>query len=74
MTRRQRDQAVETHADLILAEEPSRKAYAAHFEAQMHRGWGRRLLSASYRWLTRAGTLLPGVPCGRKAATARRSA
>jgi len=74
MTRRQRDKAVEAHADLILAEEPSLKDYAAHFEAQMHRCLARRLLSASCRWLTRAGALLPGVRRGRKSVTERRQA
>lgn len=74
MTRRQRDKAVEAHADLILAEEPSLRAYAAHFEVQMHRGRACKLLSASYQWLTRTGGLLPGAPRGLKEVTGRRSA
>lgn len=74
MTRRQRDEAVEAHADLILAEEPWLKAYAAHFEAQMHRGKAHRLLSACCRWLARVGALLRGVRCGHEAGTELRSA
>ena len=42
MTRRQRDNVVEARADLILAEEPSLKAYVAYFETQMRRGIARR--------------------------------
>jgi len=38
MTRRQRNIAVEAHADRILADEPSVEAYAAYFETQMHCG------------------------------------
>ena len=74
MTRRQRDKVVEALADLTLAEEPSLKAYAAYFEAQMHRGKAHRLLYAGYRWLTRARRLLARVPHGRNAFTRRRPA
>jgi hypothetical protein len=61
MTRRQRTKVVEARADLILADEPSVGAYAAYFEAQMRRGTVRRLLSTSYLWLARAGTILTGL-------------
>lgn len=61
MTRRQRNLAVETHADLILAGEPSAEAYAAYFETQMHRGRLRRLLYSSYLWFARAGAVLAGL-------------
>jgi hypothetical protein len=44
MTGRQRSKVAEAHADLILADEPSVKAYAAYFETQMHLGKMRRLL------------------------------
>jgi hypothetical protein len=42
MTRRQRNNAVEARADLILAEEASLEAYVAYFETQMRRGTARR--------------------------------
>jgi hypothetical protein len=61
MTRRQRTIAVEAHADLILADEPSAEAYAAYFETQMRRGKVRRLLYTSYLWFARAGTILTGL-------------
>jgi hypothetical protein len=61
MTRRQRSIAVEAHADLILADEPSVEAYAAYFETQMRRGKVRRLLYTSYLWYARAGTILTGL-------------
>jgi hypothetical protein len=48
MTRRQRNMAVEAHADLILADTPSVEAYAAYFEAQMYCGKLRRMLYTSY--------------------------
>ena len=54
MTRRQRAMTVEARADLILADESSATAYAAHFEAQLHDGRVRRLLYASCLWLARA--------------------
>ena len=69
MTHRQRSKAVEAHADLILAEEPSLRAYTAYFEIQMRRGKASRLLYVSYRRLTRAGTLLAGAPRRRDAVT-----
>jgi hypothetical protein len=61
MTRRQRSVAVEARADLILADKPSAKAYATHFEAQMHRGKVRRLLVTSYLWFVRASPALIGL-------------
>ncbi len=61
MTRRQRNIAVEAHADLILADEPSVEAYAAYFETQMHRGKVRRLLGTVYLWFVRAGPILTGL-------------
>lgn len=61
MTRRQRNIAVEAHADLILADKSSAEAYAAYFEIQMHRGKVRRLLCTSYLWFARAGALLTGL-------------
>ena len=61
MTHRQRNIAVEAHADLILADESSIEAYAAYFETQMHRGKVRRLLYTSYLWFARAGTSMTGL-------------
>jgi hypothetical protein len=61
MTRRQRNIAVEARADLILAEEPSVKAYSAYFETQMHRGKVRRLLATVSLWFVRAGPILTGL-------------
>jgi hypothetical protein len=58
MTRRQRTIAVEAHAELILADEPSAEAYAAYFETQMHRGKVRRLLFTGHLWFVRAATIL----------------
>jgi hypothetical protein len=58
MTGWQRSKMVERRAALILADQPSVKDYAAYFETQMYRGQVRRLLFASYLWLTRAGTVL----------------
>ena len=58
MTRRQRSIAVEWRAALLLADQPSVQAYAAHFESQMRRGTVRRLLFTSYLWVARAGTTL----------------
>jgi hypothetical protein len=54
MTHRQRNIAVEARADLILTDERSVDAYAAYFEAQMHRGKVRRLLWAVYLRFARA--------------------
>jgi hypothetical protein len=42
----QRDELVEARADFILAGAPTAKAFAEHFEAQMHRGKMRKLLAA----------------------------
>ena len=67
MISRQRNKAVEAQADLILADEPSLKAYAAYFETQVRRGKAYRLLAISYRRLTCAGALLSGAPRGRDA-------
>ncbi|HCU91866.1 MAG TPA: hypothetical protein DHU96_03665 [Actinobacteria bacterium] len=54
MTHRQRNIAVEARADLILTDEPSVDAYAAYFEAQMHRSKVRGLLRAVDLWFARA--------------------
>lgn len=69
MTHRQRSKVVEAQADLILADEPSLKAYAAYFETQVRRGKAYRLLATSYWWLTRTGALLAGDPRGHDAIT-----
>jgi hypothetical protein len=61
MTGRQRSEVVEAHADLILDDEPSVKAYAAHFETQMHLGKVRRLLFTSYPWFARAWSIPTGL-------------
>jgi hypothetical protein len=58
MTRRQRTIAVETRADLILADYAGVKDYAAHFETQMHRGRVRGLLVTAYPWFVRARKIL----------------
>jgi len=57
MTGWQHNMAVEARAELILTDEPSVRAYAAHFEAQLRRGTVRRLLHASYLWLRYAATV-----------------
>jgi hypothetical protein len=64
MTGWQRTQVVEANTDLILADEPSARAYAAYFETQMHRGTMRRLPYASFLWLARAGTVMTGLSHG----------
>jgi hypothetical protein len=56
MTRRQGNITVEARADLVLADEPSAKAYAAYFEAQLRSGKIRRLLYTSYQWFLGMGT------------------
>jgi hypothetical protein len=61
MTGRQRSKVAEAHADFILADEPSVKAYAAYFETQMHLGKMRRLLFTSYPWFARAWNILTGL-------------
>jgi hypothetical protein len=61
MTGRQRNRVVEARADLILGDEHSAEAYAAHFETQMHGGKVRRLLYLSYQWFARTGTYLAGL-------------
>jgi hypothetical protein len=62
MTSRQRNKVVEVRAELILADQPSVEAYAAHFEIQMRWAKLRRLLFTSYLWLARAGRVLIGQP------------
>ena len=37
------------------------RAYAVHFESQMHRGIVRRILSNSYLYFARAGAILLGL-------------
>jgi hypothetical protein len=61
MTGRQRSKVAEAHADLILADEPSVKAYAAYFETQMYLGKVRRLFLTSYPWFARAWSVLTGL-------------
>ena len=46
MTRGQRNELAEEHADLILAGELTAEAYVIHFEAQMHSGKMRKLIYA----------------------------
>jgi hypothetical protein len=55
MTRWRRNMAVEARAALILAYEPSARAYTAHFERQMRGGQLRRLLFTSHLRFARAG-------------------
>jgi hypothetical protein len=65
MTRRQHDQLVRTSADLILGSEFSARAYAAHFETQMHGGKVRKWLYASYIHFARGGAMALGLdPAG----------
>ncbi len=61
MTRRQRNQLVTAHADLILADEPAVEAYTLHFEAQLHRSKVRRLLYAGYIHFARASAIQFGL-------------
>ncbi|MGD0928396.1 MAG: hypothetical protein ABR926_24750 [Streptosporangiaceae bacterium] len=61
MTRRQRNELVTAHADLILADEPAVEAYTLHFEAQMRRGKVWRLLSASWVHFAWPGAILFGL-------------
>jgi hypothetical protein len=61
MTRRQRNELVAVRAAVILADDPTVKAYAVHFEAQMRRGKVRRLLYASFVHFARAGASLSGL-------------
>ena len=83
MTGGQRDELVEARADFILAGAPTAKAFAEHFEAQMHggefeakmhRGKMRKLL-APLRVFRRKGVILlavilaPTVLLGYAAAT-----
>ncbi len=69
MTGSHRDIVVEARAGLILADQPSARAYAAYFETQMRRGRIRRLLFSSYLWFARTGTVLTGLgPTGIGAA------
>lgn len=65
MTGRRPTKLAEQRADLILASEASRHAYATHFETQMRRGTIRRLLYASYLHLARAGAIQAGVDTRR---------
>ena len=37
------------------------RAYAVHFESQMHRGIMRKILSNSYLYFARAGAILLGL-------------
>jgi hypothetical protein len=60
MTGRQRNKVVQARAELILADQPSVEAYAAHFETQMRCGKVRRLLFTSHLWFARAGAVLTG--------------
>ena len=55
MIRRQRNQLVAVRADLILADEVTAAAYAAHFDAQMKRGKARKLLNTSCLQFARNG-------------------
>jgi hypothetical protein len=61
MDGRRDTELVEAHADLILADSVSVKAYGCHFEAQMRHGRVRQLLHASYLYFARAGAGLAGL-------------
>ena len=58
MTGRRRNNLVEARADLILDSKLTAKAYAVHFEAQMHLGNIRKMLYVSYPHFVRAGAFL----------------
>ena len=58
MTRRQRNELVAVRAALILADDPTVKAYAVRFEAQMRHGKVRRQLYASFVHFARAVWLI----------------
>lgn len=49
---------VEARADRILPDELTARAYAAYFDAQMHRGKVRRLIYSSYVHFARASAVI----------------
>ena len=70
MTGGQRDELVAARADAILAGVHTVEAYAEHFDAQMRRGWARKLLApqrpASASWAPPPSSPSPAAACGRE--------